>query len=73
MAWVCDSMGKGDLSGGDILGSTVSSALTVARQALYDLEYPLSPISQRRIEVQQQIAKEMEFYKAFIDRLERLK
>ena len=66
------SLGKGDLSGGDLLGSTVSSALTVARQALYDLEHPLSPISQRRWDVQKQIEKEMEFYKAFIDRLERL-
>lgn len=65
------SMGKGDLSGGDLLGSTVSSALTVARQALYDLEHPLSPISQRSWDVQKQIEKEMEFYKAFIDRLER--
>ena len=61
-----------DLLSSDLLGSTVASALSAARQALYDLEHPLEPISQRRMEVQQQIAKEIEFYKAFIDKLEQL-
>lgn len=65
-------MGRGNLSGGDLLGSTVASALSVAKQALYDREHPLEPISQRSWKVQKQIEKEMEFYRAFIDRLEKL-
>ena len=64
--------GESDLLSSDLLGSTVASALSAAKQALYDLEHPLELISQRRLEVQQQIAKEREFYKAFIDKLEQL-
>ena len=69
----CYSSGvRSDLSGGDLLGSTVASALSVAKQALYDREHPLEPISHRSWEVQKQIEKEMEFYKAFIDKLKQL-
>ena len=64
--------GVSDLLSSDLLGSTVASALSAAEQALYDLEHPLEPISQRRLEVQKKIEKEMEFYKAFIDKLEQL-
>ena len=64
--------GESNLLSSDLLGSTVTYALSAAKQALYDLEHPLEPISQRRLEVQQQIAKEREFYKAFIDKLEQL-
>lgn len=64
--------GESNLLSSDLLGSTVAYALSAAKQALYDLEHPLEPISQRRLEVQQQIAKEREFYKAFIDKLEQL-
>ncbi|MBP3475426.1 MAG: hypothetical protein J6K48_03795 [Lachnospiraceae bacterium] len=54
----------------DILGNTVQSALNAAKKALYDLENPLEPVSHKRLEVQQQIMKEKEFYKAFISKLE---
>ena len=64
--------GVSDLSSNDLLGSTVVSALSAAKQALYDLEHPLEPISRRSWEVQKQIAKEREFYNAFIDKLEKL-
>ena len=64
--------GVSDLSSNDLLGSTVSSALSAAKQALYDLEHPLEPLSRRSWEVQKQIEKEMEFYRAFIDKLEQL-
>ena len=66
------SGGRSDLSGGDLLGSTVASALSVAKQALYDREHPLEPLSRRTWEVQKHIEKEMAFYRAFIDKLERL-
>ena len=56
----------------DILGNCVQSALQTTKKLLYDLENPLEPISQRSLEVQQQIMKEKEFYQAFIDRLEKL-
>ena len=66
------SGGRSDLSGGDLLGSTVESALSVAKQALYDREHALEPLSRRSWEVQKHIEKEMAFYRAFIDKLERL-
>lgn len=66
------SGGKSDLLGCDLLGSTVASALSVAKQALYDREHPLGSIGGRSLEVQKRIEKEMEFYRAFIDKLERI-
>lgn len=56
----------------DILGSSVSSALQATRQALYDLENPLTPENTRSIEVQQSRMKEKAFYQAFIKKLEEL-
>ena len=66
------SGGKSDLTNSDLLGSTVESALSAAKQALYDREHPLEPLSWRSWEVQKHIEKEMEFYRAFIDKLEQL-
>lgn len=59
-------------SAADLLGDTVESALQAAKEALYDLENPLQPVSHRSIEVQQQIIKEKLFYQAFIGKLEQL-
>ena len=56
----------------DILGNSVQSALQATKKLLYDLENPLEPISQRSLEVQQQITKEKAFYQSFINRLEKL-
>lgn len=63
---------KGKPNYNDILGNSVQSALQATKKLLYDLENPLEPISQRSLEVQQQIMKEKEFYQAFIERLEKL-
>jgi len=56
----------------DILGNTTESALQAAKQALYALEHPLAPNQQKSKEVQEQIAKEKEFYTSFIEKLEQL-
>lgn len=56
----------------DILGNSVSSALQAAKQALYDLENPLTPVNTRNMEVQRNRMKEKEFYQAFIQKLEDL-
>ena len=53
----------------DILGSTVQSAISAAKQALYDLDHPLSPDSVKSIEVQRQQVKERAFYQLFLDKL----
>ena len=63
---------KGKPNYNDILVNSVQSALQATKKLLFDLENPLEPISQRSLEVQQQIMKEKEFYQAFIDRLEKL-
>lgn len=54
----------------DVLGNSVESAWQAAKKALYALENPLAPINQRKLEVQESIKKEKEFYQAFITRLE---
>lgn len=54
----------------DIMGDSVESAWQATKKALYDLENPLAPINQRKLEVQEQIKKEKEFYQAFITKLE---
>jgi hypothetical protein len=56
----------------DILGDSVESALESAKQALYDLDNPLEPVTKRSLAVQQEIMKEREFYQAFISKLETL-
>lgn len=53
----------------DVLGTTVESARTAVEQALYDLEHPLEPLSNRSSSVQKSIEKEKEFYKAFLGNL----
>ncbi len=56
----------------DILGSSVSSAMRAAKQALYDLENPLVPENTRSMEVQRCRLQEKAFYQAFIEKLEKL-
>lgn len=56
----------------DILGSTVQSAIRATKQALYDLDHPLSPDSVKSIEVQRQQVKERAFYQLFLDKLDAL-
>ena len=53
----------------DILGSTVQSAIRATKQALYDLDHPLSPDSVKSIDVQRQQVKERAFYQLFLDKL----
>jgi hypothetical protein len=55
---------------GDVLGDSVTSALESAKQALYDLDNPLEPVSKRSLAVQQEIMKERKFYQTFINKLE---
>ncbi len=54
----------------DIMGDSVESAWQATKKALYALENPLAPINQRKLEVQEQIKKEKEFYQTFIMKLE---
>lgn len=63
---------NGEENNSDVLGNSVESALEAARQALYNLDNPLEPVSKRSLEVQQEILKERNFYQAFIDKLESL-
>ena len=62
---------KGETENFDILGNTVESAIQAAKQALYDLEHP-RVYTPRSIEVQQARIKEGEFYRAFLEKLEKL-
>lgn len=64
---------RGEENWSDVLGNSVGSALAAAKQALYQLENPLVPHSQRGgADVQAAIAKEKEFYISFIEKLETL-
>lgn len=62
---------KGETENFDILGSTVESAIQATKEALYDLEHP-RVYTPRSIEVQQARIKEGEFYRAFLEKLEKL-
>ncbi len=62
---------KGETENCGILGNTVESAIQATKQALYDLEHPVV-YTPRSIEVQQARIKEGEFYRAFLEKLERL-
>lgn len=62
---------RGETENFDILGNTVESAIQATKQALYDLEHPVV-YTPRSIEVQQARMKEGEFYRAFLEKLERL-
>lgn len=53
----------------NLLGNTITSALHAAQQASYGLDHPLNPAAEKSQEVQEQIQKEREFYKHFIDKL----
>lgn len=66
-----NKMLKGETENFDILGNTVESALRATKQALYDLEHPVV-YTPRSIEAQQARIKEGEFYRAFLERLEKL-
>lgn len=62
---------KGVTENFDILGNSVESAIQATKQALHDLEHPIV-YTPRSIEVQQARIKEGEFYKAFLENLEKL-
>ena len=62
---------KGETENFDILGNTVESAIQATKQALYDLDHP-RVYTPRSIEIQQARIKEGEFYRAFLEKLERL-
>ena len=62
---------RGETENCGILGNTVESAIQATKQALYDLEHPVV-YTPRSIEVQQARMKEGEFYRAFLEKLERL-
>ena len=62
---------KGETENFDVLGSTVESAIQATKEALYDLEHP-RVYTPRSIEVQQARIKEGEFYRAFLEKLEKL-
>ena len=62
---------KGETENFDILGSTVESAIQATKNALYDLEHPVV-YTPRSIDVQQARIKEGEFYRAFLEKLEKL-
>lgn len=54
----------------DILGNTVESAISATKQALYDLDNPLEPNSQKSVDVQHLLIKERDFYNAFLEKLQ---
>ena len=62
---------KGETENFDILGNTVESAIQATKKALHDLEHPVV-YTPRSIEVQQARIKEGEFYRAFLEKLEKL-
>ncbi len=53
----------------DVLGTTTESARRAVEQALYDLEHPLEPHTNKSADVQQSIEKEKEFYRVFLEKL----
>ena len=56
----------------NVFGSSVASAMQAARELLYDLENPLTPISERGENTKEYIDQEKEFYKKFIENLEEI-
>ena len=56
----------------NVFGSSVASALQAAKELLFDLENPLTPISERGENAQEYIKQEKEFYKKFIANLEEI-
>ncbi|MDE6905492.1 MAG: hypothetical protein K2P76_11265 [Lachnospiraceae bacterium] len=62
---------KGGTESFDVLGNTVESAIQATKKALYDLEHPVV-YTPRSIEVKQARIKEGEFYRAFLEKLEKL-
>lgn len=55
----------------DMLGNSVSSAIHVAREALYELEHALEPNRVRTKKEVMNIEKERKFYQEFISRLQK--
>ncbi len=56
----------------NVFGSSVASAMQAAKELLYDLENPLTPISERGENAREYIEQEKEFYKKFIENLEEI-
>ena len=53
----------------DVLGSTVSSAIQAAQDAIYALDHPLEPDTTRSSKVLAAREKERAFYERFIEKL----
>lgn len=68
IAWM-----NGETDCGDVLGTSVESAIAAVKKAIYDLDNPLEPYTTKSIEVQRQLVKEREFYAAFLEKLEKLR
>ena len=53
----------------NVFGDSISSALQAAKEILYSIENPLTPISERGENAREYIKQEKEFYKKFIENL----
>ena len=53
----------------DVMGSTISSAIQAAQNAIYSLDHPLEPYSTRSSKVVAAREKERAFYERFIEKL----
>jgi len=53
----------------DILGSSVESAISAVRKAIYDIDNPLRPRSVKSIGVQRLVRQERQFYQTFLNKL----
>lgn len=54
----------------NIFGSTIESALETAKELLYELENPLTPVSARGENAEEYMEQEKAYYRALIERLE---
>lgn len=57
---------------GDAAGSPIEAALKAAREAMQDLEYPLTAELGHMQEIQEELEQERAFYQAFADKLENM-
>lgn len=56
----------------NVFGNSVESSLQAAKELLYELENPLTPMSERGGDAREYIEQEKEFYKKFIENLENM-
>ncbi len=63
---------KGELDQADLLGNSVQSAINAVEKWISDVDNPLPGQPAKSIEEQREILKERAFYKAFLDKLQKL-